>query len=183
MALRRYICNVIPIAPHKARASRQAAYPINTYVHTDASLPTNKATGQHAGQHVYTDASLQRHKAAGLGVLWLDKDTETQTAMGVRIREHRDINRAELGAIYLALLLSQPLEGVTVFSDSQTSLSMIQRVRQGGWHHKYGLLAACVAYLVMCRQAPTRFVKVKGHSLATLSGGLWRPPWLCGSGG
>ena len=105
-------------------------------------------------QHVYTDASISK-KLTGLGVVWQSpKEVKTLHA---QIAE-KDINKAELAAIFIGLLFSDPQRDVTVFTDSGASLDHL--ICPG---RRYATLVLCIRTLVSARQNITQFVKVKAH--------------------
>lgn len=117
----------------------------------------------YADEHCYTDASL-KDGHAGLGIYW--QSPATHAWLAVKPAESiRDINRAELLAIFIALLYSRPCSNLHVFTDSQVA---IDNITFGTCESKkYEPLAHAIRTLMATRQGRTTLRKVKGHA------GVW----------
>lgn len=80
-------------------------------------------------------------------------------------RDELDINKLELGAIYLALLHADPTRSALILTDSASALNMS---RAGRCKARYAALAHAVQRLAATRLqlygCETRDAKVKGHS-------------------
>lgn len=105
---------------------------------------------------VYTDASIM-NKIAGIGI-WSDR-YELNNSWS--LKGHLDINRAELGAILIALLKLNYEGNVHILSDSLTALKLINGSIQ---LDKFSLIANCVQYMRDNWSGSINFKKVKGHS-------------------
>lgn len=102
---------------------------------------------------VYTDASIRKFRG-GIGVYTKD----IQYAR--HVREGKDINRLELGAIFASISIINPSEDIIVYSDSQTALHCITSFKKT----KYDKLAKCIVDYIAERQGSILVAKVKAHS-------------------
>jgi ribonuclease HI len=105
---------------------------------------------------VYTDASIMRNDI-GVG-LWNEKHT---SHICWRLQGLADINRAELAALFIAMLMHKNEKNLTLLTDSMTSIKLI---RQEITCEKYSLLVDCILQLAKSWDGNVKFVKVKGHS-------------------
>lgn len=106
---------------------------------------------------VYTDASIIK-KRAGMGIYSEFHNIERSYALAGL---ERDINRAELGAIFMALNMIGGIGDVCVYSDSITSLKLIDgRLKLD----KYRILQDCVHQMITNWNGQIEFCKVKAHS-------------------
>lgn len=104
---------------------------------------------------IYTDASVkQRHMGIGI---WSPDDI----CISYRLKGLVDTNRAELGAITIALLARDScLKSKNIIkTDSRTALDVI---RNNNNHHKFHVLQKFIQFLSM--NEDIHFLKVKGHS-------------------
>ena len=108
---------------------------------------------RHATLRAYTDASIRQSKG-GIGFYSPVND------FSARVREHKDINRLELGAIFAGITLTDPKLDLCLFSDSQNALHSITSFKRT----KYDKLAQFVIELVAERQGTVYVAKVKAHS-------------------
>lgn len=102
---------------------------------------------------VYTDGSLRRSRG-GIGIY---SDVLKYSA---RVRENKDINRIELGAIFASISMKDPVEDLMIFTDSQTSLNALAAYKRT----KYDKLAKFILEYVSERQGSVFVTKVKAHS-------------------
>jgi ribonuclease HI len=104
---------------------------------------------------IYTDASIV-HADTGIGV-W-------SHFYGIsdmwRLSGMVDINRAELAALFIAMLKKKGGD-VTFLTDSLTAIKLIQEEIVCD---KYSCLVRCIRYLAENWKGHIRFRKVKGHS-------------------
>lgn len=103
--------------------------------------------------HAYTDASIRQGKA-GIGFYSPAKK------YAARVNEPRDINRAELGAIFAGIYLTEQDLDILIFSDSQNALNSITAYKRT----KYDKLAKFVFELAAERSGNVFVAKVKAHS-------------------
>lgn len=103
---------------------------------------------------VFTDASI-RKGAGGIGVHGANIN------FSANVREKRDINRIELGAIFSAVVLTDPRDHIVLYSDSETALRCVTSCKRT----KYDKLATCVLkYIEEYRHGSVLVAKVKAHS-------------------
>ena len=136
----------------------------NTTVTTSVHIPNNdfiiprkfKDTDLLYDGCVYTDASVM-HRIAGIGI-WSEyyKLNNSGSLKGLI-----DINRAELGAIFIALLKLNYQGNVYILSDSITALQLINGSID---IYKFSLIAKCIQYMRDNWNGSIKFKKVKGHS-------------------
>jgi ribonuclease HI len=101
---------------------------------------------------LYTDASLKAGKFAGAAVY----QPQLHSSFRCRLYEKKDINRAELGAIFIgALLNNDKNKEKIILTDSQTSIDCFLSQRST---RKYKLLVDCIRHI-----GHTRLKKVKAH--------------------
>lgn len=116
---------------------------------------------------VFTDASLVRRNqrsSAGMGVWFGPHDPRNLTAVAAEQQRLHDINRYELGAIYLALLRAEPTRPLVIKTDSMAALHMLA-VPERAKPQQEALVAA-VLCLIKDRQqqgGTTGLCKVKAH--------------------
>lgn len=107
---------------------------------------------------VYTDASII-NKVAGIGI-W-SNHYELNNSWALKNNSLIDINRAELGAILIALIKLDYNGDVHILSDSLTSLKLINGSIE---LEKFSLITRCVQYMRDNWKGIIKFKKVKGHS-------------------
>lgn len=101
---------------------------------------------------LYTDASLKSGRYAGAAVY----QPQFHSSFRCRLYEKKDINRAELGAIFIAALLHYDTsKEKIILTDSQTSIDSFLYLRS---YKKYKLLVDCIHQI-----GHTRLKKVKAH--------------------
>lgn len=105
---------------------------------------------------VYTDASIM-NKMAGIGI-W---SNHYEFSNSWSLKGMLDINRAELGAILVALIKLNYEGNVHILSDSLTSLKLINGSLQ---LDKFSLITHCIHYIKDNWKGILKFKKVKGHS-------------------
>jgi ribonuclease HI len=101
----------------------------------------------------YTDASIMQSKG-GIGFY------SPVNTFSAHVRERKDINRLELGAIFAGITLTDPKLDLYLYSDSQNALHSITSFK----HTKYDKLAKFVLELVEERQGTVYVAKVRAHS-------------------
>ena len=105
---------------------------------------------------LYTDASIR--SKVGIGGF----HTHNNLMYSYKILGKKDINRAELAAVYAGLLIAPNMEVLEVLSDSHTSLSLIWGHQT---HTRYATLVNCIRYVAHKKfGGHVYFDKVKGHS-------------------
>lgn len=107
---------------------------------------------------VYTDASIVKNKMA-VGI-WCNHG-ELKLEKSFRLTGLLDINRGELAAILLGLMMIPNTYDVIVKTDSITS---IQLIKKKIWCEKYNDLVDAIRILLENWQGSVQIVKVKGHS-------------------
>jgi len=123
--------------------------------------------------YIFTDASLI--KKAGIGIYY--QTATIQIPIQIPIQKYyyidgkKDINRAELAAIYAGLLLyppvqmekPTPLSHIDLFSDSITAINLIE---DRTYNAKFDTLVQCIRYLSSKKYSNTNIIytKVKAHS-------------------
>jgi ribonuclease HI len=112
---------------------------------------------------VFTDASFARDGRGGLGVVWYrpTKAPRPCVLWSCGVAGARDVNQCELGAIFWALMLSNPARALRVHTDSQASLDMIARHTANPRYHS---LVTGIRRVCELRDKPTEFTKVKAHA-------------------
>jgi ribonuclease HI len=115
-------------------------------------------------QEVFTDGSVRQNgKYIGIGLWYSYDDYKNKSYM---LMGRADSNRAELCAIYTALVLS-PLSGtLQVNTDSETSIKMIHdSYNYNKSFNKFDPLLLGILWLIKyCRNDPTIIAKVKAHA-------------------
>lgn len=99
---------------------------------------------------IYTDGSIQ-NRNMGVGI-WSNDDL----CLSYKLKGMVDTNRAELGAITIALLMNTNKN--VIKTDSRTSLSVIKNNNDCP---KFYILKKCIQFL---SNKDMSFLKVKGHS-------------------
>lgn len=112
--------------------------------------------------------------------------TTAQTdTLASRVSE-KNSNNAEMAAIFFAVLLSDPVKDLTVFTDSEACLTKLNKTQQNcSVDDRLTRVAKTVAWVASHRTGATQFVKIKAHSgvrgnedADTLArDGNRRPPW------
>jgi ribonuclease HI len=117
--------------------------------------------------YIFTDASLK--KKAGIGIYYQNPTIQIPIQKYYYIDGKKDINRAELAAIYVGLLL-YPLVAhaplvthIDLFSDSITAINLIE---DRTYNAKFDMLVQCIRYLSSKKYSNTKIIytKVKAHS-------------------
>ncbi|ABT14946.1 hypothetical protein NY2A_B547R [Paramecium bursaria Chlorella virus NY2A] len=111
---------------------------------------------------VYTDASI-RQKKGGIGICSRSSITNFDywDTFRASVNETKDINRSELGAIFMGIYISDVHSDVVIYSDSLTSIdNMVRRTKKT----KYDKLASITLQLARERKGEVYISKVKAHS-------------------
>jgi ribonuclease HI len=125
--------------------------------------------------YIFTDASLI--KKAGIGIYYSAAHIQTPVKKHYYIDGKKDINRAELSAIYAGLLLypttplaslashtpHTPLAQLDLFSDSITAINLIE---DKTYNKKFNTLVQCIRYVSSKKYKNSKLIytKVKAHS-------------------
>ena len=118
-------------------------------------MPTLTKTFSSRSHHrLFTDASLR--KQAGIGMYM-----PSYLQHSAQINGKKDINRAELAAIYAGMLMA-PVDHIQVLSDSITAIYLIKGIQKSG---KYSTLVDCIKFISYKKfNGCVDYIKVKGHS-------------------
>ena len=116
--------------------------------------------------YIFTDASLI--KKAGIGIYYAAPHIQNPVKKHYYIDGKKDINRAELSAIYAGLLLypttkpTKPAQ-LAIFSDSITAINLIE---DKTYNKKFDTLVQCIRYLSSKKYKNSKLIytKVKAHS-------------------
>ncbi|KAF6252680.1 hypothetical protein COO60DRAFT_1643801 [Scenedesmus sp. NREL 46B-D3] len=125
----------------------------------------------HHQQLAFTDASLLYRSrpssaAAGLGLWFGAKDSRNLAAAIVEPPSMRDINRYELGAMYMAMLHVGATDDLVIATDSMCAIKMVEDPSRA--KPKYRVLLHAIGRLMQHRLerggSTTELRKVKAHS-------------------
>ncbi len=144
---------------HKSHVKKHVKHHVKecTYIDKDHSISRKiKNTDLLFDGCVYTDASVV-NKSAGIGIWSEYYNINNSWALKGLI----DVNRAELGAILIALISLNYTGNVNILSDSLTSLKLISGSIDLA---KFSLITHCIQYMKSNWQGDLHFRKVKGHS-------------------
>lgn len=111
---------------------------------------------------IYTDASIIKTNI-GIGI-WSDYH---QLDTSWQLSGLLDINRAEIAAIFIAMLLQKNKGNVCFMTDNATSLYLINKknkCNKSNKCNKYYILIACIHFLISQWDDTIIFKKVKAHS-------------------
>ncbi|EIN14585.1 ribonuclease H-like protein, partial [Punctularia strigosozonata HHB-11173 SS5] len=114
---------------------------------------------------VHIDGSCVKtpYASAGAGVFWARGAAKNVSA---RVPGKQTNNRAELYAVLLCLLDSDPLRNLRIVTDSEYAIRLCcygaPKAAERGWDND--LMLQDVVALLRARLARTHFVWVKGHS-------------------
>lgn len=104
---------------------------------------------------LYTDASIRDY--IGLGAY-----VPNYCFLAMSISGKRDVNRAELAAIYSGLLIAPTRKPLQVYSDSSTALDLLANKFQ---HKKFDNLVFAIRNISLVKyDGLVQYHKVKGHS-------------------
>jgi ribonuclease HI len=74
----------------------------------------------------------------------------------------KDVNAAELSAIYVGLLINPSNQPIEVYSDSITAINLLENKL---YNKKFNTLVSCIKYVSIVKyKNNVQYVKVKGHS-------------------
>ena len=107
---------------------------------------------------LYTDASIRNHIGLGAYIPY-------NVFFSISIPGKKDINRAELAAIYIGLLIAPPFypKPLLVYSDSITALNLLYGKSNS---KKYDMLIQAIHNIAHVKYGDglVQYHKVKGHS-------------------
>jgi ribonuclease HI len=108
---------------------------------------------------IYTDASLMNKNKMSIGI-W---SQHYNIRSSYKLKGYPDSNRAELGAIFCAMLyIRNKKEDTYILTDSQTSLGLINE--QKYCKEKFKILVDSIKYIKTNLKTNIFFSKVKAHS-------------------
>jgi ribonuclease HI len=104
---------------------------------------------------LYTDASIRQ--TVGIGGIHGSKMVYAYLIDG-----QKDINRAELAAIYVGLLTAPLSRRIQVLSDSETAINLLNGKK---YHKRFSVLVECIRFVARVRfNDSVIFTKIKGHT-------------------
>ena len=123
----------------------------------------------HSNQEfIYTDASIRmvgNELQSGIGV-WFGCHNDKNISQRLLYEYNNDINYCELFAIYMAIIKSDPDKEITIYTDSYTSMKLINEgnIEKCVRNKKYENIVFLILKNIQLRKNKTNILKVKAHT-------------------
>ena len=117
---------------------------------------------------IYTDASIRmvgNELQSGIGV-WFGCQNDKNISQRLLYEYNNDINYCELFAIYMAIIRSDPDKEITIYTDSFTSMKLINEgyTEKIVRNKKYEDIVFLILKNIQLRKTKTNILKVKAHT-------------------